>query len=245
MNHTVGDVARLTGITVRTLHHYHEIGLVVPGRSAAGHRVYGSDHLESLQQVLFFRELGFPLTEIATIMQDPHFDRRAALMQQRSLLQGKAVRLQRMIDAVDLALLAHDEGMTMEPEDLFDGFRPHEYEAEAKERWGNTKSYRESQRRTARYGKKEWTAARAEGEDIARRFGDLLRTGTAPDSRRAAALAEEHRLHIERWFYACTREMHVNLGEMYAADSRFSAYWDGFESGLAAFVRDAIIANAG
>jgi hypothetical protein len=72
-----------------------------------------------------------------------------------------------------------------------------------------------------------------------------LRTGAAPDSRRAAALAEEHRLHIERWFYACTREMHVNLGEMYAADSRFSAYWDGFEPGLAAFVRDAIIANAG
>ena len=243
--YTVGDIARITGTTVRTLHHYDEIGLVAPDRDAAGHRVYGPGHLETLQQVLFFRELGFPLTEIREIMRDPSFDRRSALLQQRSLLEGRAARLQRMIDAVDLALLARDEGMPMEPEDLFDGFRPEDYEAEAKERWGHTGAYQESQRRTQRYGKREWTAAQEEAEDVGRRFGELLRAGVAPRSPEAAALAEEHRLHIDRWFYPCPPEMHVNLGEMYVADSRFAAYWDAFEPGLAVFVRDAIVANAG
>jgi DNA-binding transcriptional MerR regulator len=245
VSYPVGEVARMTGLTVRTLHHYDEIGLVVPDRSGSDHRRYGTGHLEALQQVLFFRELGFPLDEIREIMNDPGFDRRSALVQQRSLVEGKLARLQRMIDAIDLALLAGDEGMTMDPDDMFDGFQPPEWAEEAKQRWGDTEAYQESQRRTGRYGKREWAAIQEEAGDIARRFGDLKRSGAPADGPAAVATAEEHRHHIDRWFYPCSPDAHTGLGEMYVADARFSAYWDAFEPDLAGFVCDAIMANAG
>lgn len=241
---SVGEVAQLIGITVRTLHHYDEIGLVTAARAPSGHRRYGQAELERLQQVLFFRELGFPLDDIREIMTDPGFDRRRALLQQRELVIGKKKRLEAMVDAIDLAVLALDEDLPMTAHDLFGDLMENPYEEEARERWGDTDAYQESARRTKSYTKEDWVAIKAEAERIARQLAELKRSGADPGGEAGMDAAEAHRRHIDLRFYPCPKEMHRNLGEMYVQDARFTAYWDDFEPGLAEFVRDAIAANA-
>jgi DNA-binding transcriptional MerR regulator len=244
MDYSVGEVARHSGITVRTLHLYDELGLVVPDRTPSGHRRYGHHHVELLQQVLFFRELGFELSAIRDIVTDPAFDRRRALLHQRDMVSGKLERTRRMLDAIDLAVMAIDEGATVDMKDLFDGFDPSEYEEEVKERWGDTEAYRESQRRTKGYTRDDWTKMGAEMDEISRRLAELKRSGVAAGSAESVAAAEAHRRHIDRWFYPCSLEMHAGLGQGYVDDARFTAYWEKYEPGLAGYVRDAFAANA-
>jgi DNA-binding transcriptional MerR regulator len=245
---TVGEVARLAGVTVRTLHHYDEIGLVRPSnRTDAGYRLYEAADLERLQQVLFYRELGFGLDEIGNLMAGPNFDRGAALREQRKLLEAEAVRLGAMIRAVDAAIDAHERGITMNEQDLFEvfgDFDPREYADEARQRWGDTDAYRQSTERTSRYSKQDWREVLAEGEAVARRFAAVMLAGDAATSDAAVEAAEAHRRHIDGRFYECSPAMHSDLGQLYVSDPRFTAYWDRYAPGLAEFVRDAIAANA-
>jgi len=240
MTHTVGEVARLAGVTIRALHHYDEIGLVVAGRTASGHRTYDTATLERLQQVMFFKELEFPLDTIKEIMADQAFDRQAALTQQRAMLFGKIERLRSVLDALDLALLAQEERITMSANEMFDQTQ---YEDEAKRLWGDTNQYRQSQQRTKGFGRQDWSDTLEEASKIAARFADLKRAGSDPDSPEALALAEEHRQHINR-FYECSPSMHTALADMYVSDARFSDYWDNFEPGLSDYVNTAIHANS-
>src|SRR5580700_8399316 len=146
--HTVGEVAKVARVSVRTLHHYDEIGLLVPsGRTESGYRLYTDSDLERLQQVLFFRELGFALEDVARILRDPDFDRRQALIAQRAMLVEKGERLKAMVALVDRTLDALGKGTVMNGEDMFDAnFDQAPYEEEAKARWGKTDSYAESKR---------------------------------------------------------------------------------------------------
>jgi hypothetical protein len=114
------------------------------------------------------------------------------------------------------------------------------YATEAQERWGDTEAYRQSQRRTASYTEADWDRIKAEAESISRRFGELFAAGTPADGPEATALAEEHRAHISRWFYDCSKEIHRGLGDMYVDDPRFTANYDAVAPGLAVYVRDAI-----
>jgi len=246
MAYTVGEVARLAGITNRTLHHYDEIGLLTPsGRSPAGYRLYDGEDLQRLQEILYFRQLGFGLEEIRTVVTDPGYDRGEALRRQRTLLGGHIERLESLISSLDAAIDAHEKGLTMNKEDMFEvfgDFDPAEYEEEVDRRWSGP-AVDESRRRTADYSKAQWIEVRDESEAIARRFAELEKAGIAPTTEDAMAVAEAHRLHIER-FYPCSYEMHVGLGEMYVHDPRFTAYWDKYSEGLATFVNAAIAANA-
>lgn len=245
---TVGEVARLAGLTIRTLHHYDEIGLVRPsGRSEGGYRLYGRAELERLQEVLFFRELGFPLEKIGEILSRPDYERGAVLLRHRELLKARADRLQGLMDAVDLAIEARRTGMTLSREDMlevFDGFDPSEHEAEAEERWGKTDAYSESMRRSRGYSKADWAAIKAEADDISQAFVALMEEGVAADSDRALETAERHRAHITKWFYDCSIEIHAGLGRMYVADARFTANIDRAGEGLAEYMSKAIEANA-
>jgi hypothetical protein len=117
------------------------------------------------------------------------------------------------------------------------------HEEEARERWGQTAAYQESSRRTRGYGDAEWAKIRAESEEIERGFADALAAGEPADGERATDLAEAARLHIDRWFYPCSREMHGTLAGMYTADERFKAHYDERADGLAAYVAAAIDAN--
>jgi len=248
MPYRIGEVARMTGVTIRTLHHYDEIGLLAPAdRTGSGYRVYDDADLRTLQQILFYRELGFGLEEIARVMGSEGFDRRRALEEQRELIRRRVRRLENMIAAVDAAIDADETGTEMDKHDMFEvfgDFDPTEYEDEVKQRWGGTDAYRESARRTKRYTKQDWLVIKAEGEPIVAGLADTFRAGTPPDEPEVMDLADAHRLQIDKWFYPCSRQMHAGLGEMYVADPRFTAYWDQFAAGLAAYVRDAFVANA-
>ena len=245
--HTVSTVARLAGITVRTLHHYDEIGLVAPSeRTDAGYRLYAPDDIARLQSVLFYRELGFALDDIARVLDDPEYDRSTALREQRRMLDARVEHTNRLIAAVDAALAAHEEGRHMTAEErleVFGDFDPREHAAEAEQRWGHTDAYAESTRRASRYTTADWETIRDEGGSIAAEFARLAAGGADPTSQPVRDLAERHRLHIDRWFYPCSHEMHAGLADMYVADQRFADWWDRFDPGLAPFVKDAILAN--
>ncbi len=245
--HTVGEVARLARITVRTLHHYDRIGLLVPsGRSTSGYRLYAYDDLERLRQILLLRELRFSLEAIGRMLDAPAYDRRSALEAQRELLRERQRRIDGIIRGVDRALGAMDEEMEMERTEMFEGleeFDHEQYRDEVERRWGHGKGYAESMRRTRGYGRDDWARITKEGETVVAGLAGLMAAGAQAAGRAAMDLAEEHRRHIDRWFYPCSHRMHRNLAETYTADRRFEAYFEKRGEGLAVFVQDAIRAN--
>jgi DNA-binding transcriptional MerR regulator len=248
MGHSVGQVAAFAGVTVRTLHHYDEIGLLSPsGRSHAGHRRYEDADLDRLQQILYYRELGFPLDEIAVLVSDPDADPMEHLRRQHSVLTERIERLRKMAAAVERAMEARKLGVNLTPEQKFEVFGDHDpeqYAEEVEQRWGHTEAYRESQLRTASYTKEDWLRIQAEADDINTRVAALMDSGAEPTSEAAMDLAEEHRQHICRNFYDCTYHIHSCIAEMYVNDERFTTNIDAIKPGMAAFMRAAMLANA-
>jgi DNA-binding transcriptional MerR regulator len=252
----VKDVARLTGVSIRTLHHYDAIGLLVPsGRTAAGYRLYTDADLLRLQQILIGRELGLALEEIRKSLDDPRFDRTSALLDQRERLRERARQTEAMIRAIDVALAAcHAEAGRrqaldgtkgeMNMADLFEGFNPAQYEDEARRQWGTTDAYAESQKRTRRYTPDDWNTIKAEQTSVYAAAVAALKAGKSSSSSEAMDIAEQHRMSIDRWFYSCSHDMHRGLAAMYESDDRFRQSIDGHGQGLAAFLAEAIRANA-
>ena len=247
-NYTVGRVAALSGVTIRTLHHYDEIGLLSPGgRSASGYRIYEESDIERLQRILFYKELGFDLKEISTIVDDPGTDATGHLRRQRGLLTERIGRLSAMVEAIDYEMEARTMDIRLTPEErleVFGEFRPEDHAEEAEQRWGETEPYKESQRRVSSYTKEDWQRLKAEGEEVQNRLAAAFEAGLTPDSEEAMAAVEAHREHISRWFYECTYEIHRGLTEMYVSDERFRSHYDTQTPGLAAYIREAALANA-
>jgi DNA-binding transcriptional MerR regulator len=248
VSYSVGQVATLAGVSVRTLHHYHEIGLLAPsGQTPAGYRKYSADDLERLQRVLFYRELGFALDDIVTILDDPATDAGGHLRRQRDLLTRRIRRLEAMVTAVDRAMEARHMGISLTPEERLEVFGdrdPAQYAEEAERRWGETDAYRQSQQRTSGYTKEDWLRIKADTADLQARLAAAFTSGVAPDSAAAMDLAEEHRQQISRYFYDCGYDVHRGLAEMYLTDPRFTKNYEDVAPGLAQFVHDAILANA-
>ena len=244
---TAGEVATFAGVTIRTLHHYDEVGLVVPSaRTGAGYRLYAPSDLERLQLVLFYRELGFGLAEIGRLLDHPDFDRGEALRTQRDLLTAQTQRLEHMIRAVDQAIAAHEKGEKMTDETMFEVFGEEQrvLQTEAEQRWGDTDAFRESRQRTRRYTRQDWEELKAESEAIMRRIAEVYRSRATPNSGVAMDAVEVHRRQITDRFFECSHEMQVQLGESYVQDPRFTATYEAIEPGLTLWVRDAIQANA-
>lgn len=245
---TVGIVSAISGVTVRTLHHYEDIGLLIPaGRSDAGYRLYSDADCERLSRILYYRELGFPLDDIATLLDDIEQDRYEHLVRQHAFLGERLSRLQAMVASLEREMEAHMTGYTLTAEEkleVFGDFNPSDYEDEARERWGESDAFRQSQERAKSYGKDEWKRIQAEMDRLNGLLVNAMGAGTPATSPAVMALAEEHRQLISRWFYDCSSEMHRGLGAMYVDDPRFTANIDKTAPGLAAYMRDAIIANA-
>ncbi len=244
----VGAVSKLVGVSVRTLHHYDEIALVVPsGRTPKGYRTYSSADVERLHQVLTYRELGFPLEVIAALVDDPAVDAMAHLRRQRDLLGERIDHLHAMAAAVDKMMEAKKMGMQLTPEEqreIFgDNWTGEEYAEEAEQRWGETDEWKQSQQRTASFTKDDWKAVKEETDLLEADLAAAMQRGVSPDSPEAGELAERHRASIER-YYDCGYEMQVNLAEMYIADERFAKHYNGIADGLAQYLRDVIVANA-
>ena len=240
---TVKEVSRLTGISVRTLHYYDAIGLLKPDASTgAGYRLYDGKALCRLQQILFFRELGFPLAEIRAILDSPSFDPREALRKHRNMLLLERNRLDSLIRLADETLKGEKEMSFKE----FDRSKLREerekYAGEAKERWGSTDAYRESERRTAGFSEDDWNRAEGEAEAIWRRFTACM-AKNPPESPEAQALVREWQDFITRTYYKCTDEILAGLGQMYTADPRFTERLDRCGAGLADYISRAIAAH--
>jgi MerR family transcriptional regulator, thiopeptide resistance regulator len=248
MSLTVGAVARLAGVTVRTLHHYDEIGLLRPsGRSDAGYRHYADADVARLQRILFYRELGFGLDQISRVMTDGDVDAIGHLRRQHAMLRDRIGRLERMAAAVEKAMEADTMDIKLTPEErleVFGDFDPDERAEEVEERWGGTDAYRESKQRASRYTKADWQRMKDESGAYLERLVAAMRSAEPAVSEAAMEAAEEHRQHISRWFYDCSYEIHRGLGQMYVDDPRFSATYEKIAPGLAAYLNEAIQANA-
>ncbi len=239
MRLSIGALSGLSGISIRALRHYDRLGLLRPSEvTGAGYRYYDDAAVERLWQILFYRELGFPLKEISEIVSSPGFDRIRALKEHRSLLLQKRERLDRLIELVSDAMKG-ETTMEFKPFDTgeIDALRE-QYAEEAKARWGHTEAYRESARRA-----KEWTSAdrermeQASGE-IFSAFAALA--GTDPADARVQALVKRWQAFISESYYDCTVEILAGLGQTYVADERFTKNLDRFGAGTAKLMSDAI-----
>jgi DNA-binding transcriptional MerR regulator len=247
---TVGQVAEQFGVTVRTLHHYDEIGLLSPSeRSPAGYRLYTEEDITRLQHVVVYRRLGLPLDQIAELLDDEANADRVVehLRRQREVVLTRLEELRELVTAIDRALEKEMKGVDLtkeEQRELFgEGFSD-ELAAEAEERWGETDAWKESQRRTSRYTRADWERMKAEAEQVGVAFVEALTSGQPATSEAAMDAAEAARRHIATWFYDLTPGMHRTLGDMYVADPRFTKTYEDIHPGLARDVRDAIHANA-
>lgn len=236
---TVAQVAKLTGISVRTLHHYHQIGLLSPSHiTAAGYRFYGIKELERLQQILFYKELDFSLEDIARLLDAPGYDKSIALSQHRHLLTLRRKRLDGLITLTDQLL----KGETVMSFQEFDMKKIEEtkekYAKEAEERWGGTDAYAQSQKRTNSYNKEDWARIQGEAQAIYDAFAAAMKNDPASDA--VQALVARWQQHITHNYYDCTKEILAGLGQMYTADQRFTQNIDKTAPGLAAFISSAI-----
>ncbi|WP_028131097.1 MerR family transcriptional regulator [Serinicoccus marinus] len=247
---TVGQVAEEVGVSVRTLHHYDEIGLVVPSeRSFAGYRLYTVEDLTRLQHVVVYRRLGFGLEEVAALLEQDA-DVLEHLRRQRSAITDRIGELTELVRSIDAAMESEMSGYQItreEQREIFgDNFTDNfdDYQAEAEQRWGDTDAWKQSSRRTKSYTKEQWEQIKVEQDQVNARFVELLEGGEPADSEAAMDAAEEARQQICRWFYDCPRGMHASIAQMYVDDPRFTKTYEDIAPGLAQFVRDAAVANA-
>jgi DNA-binding transcriptional MerR regulator len=239
MNYSIKQLANLCGISVRALHYYDEIGLLRPIRNNNDYREYDDNDLTKLQQILFFRRLDFSLEKIKEIILSPDFDSMRALHDQKELLNLEKIRLDNLQTNLDL-LIANMQYKTMNKSAVDFSLSDDEinsYTKEAKERWGNTEAYKQSQARMKNMSKEEFKKLGDEGINITKEIAAAREYGF--DSNEVQTLIEKHFNHINR-FYDCSFGIYKALGQMYVDDSRFTAYYEKHADGLAQFMHQAI-----
>ncbi len=240
MKMQIKEFAKLTGVSVRTLHYYDEIGLLKPSFVDAqnGYRFYDENSLLRMQEILFYRELDFPLKSILEILSSPDYDKKKALAEQRKLLELKKERIERIIIALDGAAKGKVTMAAFDNSDYETARK--QYEVEAKERWGETDAYKEHAEKTAKYTKDKWQDVNDGLMVIFAKFAECIENGHTADSDDAQALVKELQNYITENYYTCTKEILAGLGQMYVADERFKTNIDKNGNGTAEFVSKAI-----
>ncbi len=236
MHMQIKEFAKLTGVSVRTLHYYDQIGLLKPSRvdTRSGYRFYDEKSLLRMQQILFYRELEFSLESIRQILLQPNYDKETALAQQKKLLILKKERLERLIGAIDGAMKGENIMQA------FDNSEFERYKAEAKQRWGETNAYKQHAEKTRDYSKDQWNDLTAGMDAIFAEFAQCMASGQLPQSDVAQALVKQLQDFITANYYTCTKQILAGLGQMYVADERFKNNMDQHGEGTAAFVSKAI-----
>ncbi|WP_243290440.1 MerR family transcriptional regulator [Bacillus sp. FJAT-47783] len=237
----VKEVADLVGVSVRTLHHYDEIGLLNPEKTTeSGYRIYSNENLETLQQILFFKELGFPLKKIKEIIYNPSFDRLEALKLHRNMLLEKRSRLDKMIATIDKTI-QHEKGeIEMTNKERFEGFdfSANPYEQEACERWGD-QAVDKVKEKVMNLSKDEQEALSKAWDTIYRKLA-ALRHDSAESEEAQAAIKEWYDFLNTHFGHHYSLEAFKGLGQMYVDDERFTKNIDRYGEGLAKFMRDAM-----
>jgi len=239
--YTVSRLARMAGVSVRTLHHYDQLGLLRPSaRTEAGYRLYGEPELLRLQQILLFKELDMPLDEVRQLLSEPGFDQVAALEQHRQSLNRRMERLARLLKTIDRTIdRLRGDDMTLTDEELYEGFTPEQIEEikrETRERYDPV-LVEESERRVKEMSRAEWKAAGAEGEAITTGLAALA--DRDPGDPEVQTLIARHHAWIEN-FYPCSAEVYRGLGQGYVEHPKFRAFYEKYRPGLADFMSAAM-----
>lgn len=232
----IKEFADLTGVSVRTLHYYDEIGLLKPAciDRVSGYRYYDEGSLLRMQEILFYRELDFSLKSICEILSNPNYNKKLVLLEQKKLLILKKERLDRLVSAIDDAMKGENVMKA------FDNTEFEKYKAEAKEKWGKTDAWKEHSDKTKNYSKDKWQSAEAGLNAIFGEFAVCKAEGNDAGSQNAQALVAKLQKYITDNFYTCTKQILSGLGQMYVTDERFKENIDKNGEGTAEFVSQAI-----
>ncbi len=243
MNYTINQLAEISKVSVRTLHHYDAIGLLSPKRNPKNnYRVYDEDDLLALQQILFFRELDFPLEDITNIVTSKNFDIMHALKDHRKMIHLKKKKIDELLLTIDKTVNKINKTHMMKDEELYEGFSKEELEVwnkEARERWGNTSQYKESEDKVKKMGTDGLKKALSEHGEIAVRISVCMNEGKGHQDDIVQELIQEH-FDWLRNFYEPTLEIYQGLAEMYVQDKRFKATYEQISPGLAQYMHDAM-----
>jgi len=238
--YTVKQLSKLAGITPRTLHHYDEIGLLKPSNVGDnGYRYYGEDAVLRLQQILFYRELDFPLNDIKKIMGRRDYDVMGALQSHKESLSKQAVRINRLIQTVDNTINHLKGNKTMSDEKLFEGFSEKQQEkyAQEAEKMYDPETVRESNRKWKAYSATKKESIMAEGSAIYKDMIAVMSKGAG--SVEAQAIVERWRKHMD-YFWTPNLEQLLGIANGYTDDPRFKANFDKMDPRLAEFMRNAV-----
>jgi DNA-binding transcriptional MerR regulator len=240
MRYTVKQLAKLAGVTPRTLHYYDAIGLLRPANYGDnGYRFYGEEAVLRLQQILFYRELDFSLEQIKAILDRPDFDLLQALQSHRNGLLERIQRLNNLITTVDRTMQHIRGESTMEQQDFYAGFdeqQQEEYAVQAEQMWGE--SVAQSQKRWKGYSREQKNAILGEMHAISAGLAEAMDSG--PESPAAQELIGRWHRHINRYFYPCSLEVFAALGRMYPEDPQFRATYEKIRPGMAEFMEQAM-----
>ncbi len=231
----INKVSQLTGVTIRTLQYYDKINLLKPSRTKeSNYRQYTKKDLELLQQILFYKELDYTLTEIKEIIYNPNFDIQVSLQNQKKLLQLKQSRLTRLINSIDNTLKG-ENNMSF---NQFNTEDIDKYKDEVKEKYENTEAYKEFQQKTSNYSTNDWSNIKNETSEILKKFSNI--NNLSPDSEEAKKLVEQWKNYISTNFYECTNDILLSLADMYISDERFKINLDKYGEDTATFMSNAI-----
>ncbi len=234
----INEVAKLCGITVRSLHYYEEIGLLEPAAYASnGYRKYNNESLSKLQQILFFKELDLPLKQIKKIMDSPAYDKKAALKKHKELLYLKRDRINNIIGLIDENIGKNN--LSLKEFDMTE-IKKHtqEYAEEARLRWRNTDAYKQSKQKTMHYTEKDWEAVKTQSANIFNAFASCM--NREDEDIDTDDLVKEWQDYITNNFYDCTDEILSGLADIYVTDERFKKNIDKYGTGLAEFISKCI-----
>ncbi|NMH72381.1 MerR family transcriptional regulator [Bacillus sp. RO2] len=251
MEYSVQKLAKMAGVTGRTLRYYDEIGILKPARiSASGYRIYGQAEVDKLQQILFYRELELDLESIQKIINAPTFNEVEALKEHREKLLTKQKRLEGLIKSVDRTLAAKEGSITMSDKEKFDAFKQNmidkneaKYGREIREKYGN-ETIDQSNDKLKGMSKYQYEQGEKLGEEVLQVLNEAFQTGD-PAGDLAQKAADLHRQWLGFYWDSYSKEAHAGLAQIYVDDERFTAFYDKEQPGTAEFLRDAIYIYTG
>ncbi len=236
MKMLIKDFAEFTGVSVRTLHYYDEIGLLKPAYADehTGYRFYDEGSLLRMQEILFYRELDFPLKSISEILSSPNYNKEKALAEQKKLLILKKERLEKLIFAIDGAVKGNNIMKAFDNSDF------EKYKEEVTEKWGKTEAYSEYAEKSKNYSKDKFSSLAMGMHEILAEFALSMKNANAADSVQTQSLVKKLQNHITENYYTCTKEILAGLGQMYVYDERFKSNIDAHAEGTAEYISEAI-----
>ncbi|MFS0712957.1 MerR family transcriptional regulator [Microbacterium sp. 2P01SA-2] len=244
---TVGRAASDLGVTVRTLHHWDEIGLASPStRTDAGYRLYTAADIGRLQRIAVYREVGLGLDQIRAVLDEPGRDTSAALREQREDVSRSLARLENLRAGLDRMIEAHERGVLLTADEQLSIFGPGwnpDWPALARRRYGDSPQWQQYAERAAARGPDQWRTITATMSALEADLAAAVDAGVEPGTPPADALVERHRAAISEYF-PVSRSMQVCLGRMYEADAAFATHYDGIRPGLASWLRRSIDESA-